>query len=328
MKPTPVSVVIPTYNSGRLVTEAVESVLGQTAVPAEIIVVDDGSSDDTRDLLMAYQGRIRYIFQKNAGVSAARNHGLCQASCELVAFLDADDLWHPRKMEFQVEVLAGRPDLGLLGTAVFDWPVPVLPAVDAPTPEQIVVIPWQKLVVKNYFTTSSVIIRRSVLDRVGVFDTHMQGPEDHDFWLRAAEVAAVANLQAPLTGYRTVQGSLSKRAGTMQTGMRRILGKVDERRGWQGRWLLRRKAYSYFNYSCSYMYGAAGHYAVALGNMLKSFAWYPLPYRRSEVRMPLARPKIFLTTLWRMLRGSKNVARPEVGSRSTKELAPATSSGG
>jgi hypothetical protein len=167
-----------------------------------------------------------------------------------------------------------------------------------------------------------------VVDRVGSFDPQMQGPEDHDFWLRAAEVAAVANLQVPLTGYRSVQGSLSKRAATMQTGMRRILQKVDERRVWQGSWLLRRKAYSYFNYSCAYIYGAAGSHAAALGNMLKSFAWYPFPYRRNEVRMALARPKIMLTNLWRMLRGAKRTARPEAGGSSGREVAQVTGVGG
>jgi glycosyltransferase involved in cell wall biosynthesis len=308
-----VSVIIPTYNSGHLVTEAVDSVLAQTAVPAEIIVVDDGSRDDTRALLAPYGDRIRYVFQENQGVSAARNNGLRRASCELVAFLDADDVWHPRKIEFQTRVLAMRPELGLLGTAVFDWPVPVLPAAFPPAPDRVALVPWRKLVVKNYFTTSSVVVRRDVVEKVGAFDRQMQGPEDHDFWLRAAEVAAVANLQVPLTGYRTVPGSLSKRAATMQAGMRRILRKVDERRAWRGRWLLRRKAYSYLNYSCSYLHGAAGSYAVALGNMLKSLAWYPLPYRRSEVRMALARPKILLTTLWRMLRRARAGLEEKVG---------------
>jgi glycosyltransferase involved in cell wall biosynthesis len=301
MKTAPVSVIIPTYNSGSLVAEGVDSVLAQTVVPAEVIVVDDGSRDDTRARLAPYRDRIRYVFQENQGVSAARNHGLRRASCEFVAFLDADDAWHPRKIERQTEALARRPELGLLGTAVFDWPARVLPAVCHPGPEP-VVVPWRKLVVKNYFTTSSVLVRRRVVERVGTFDTRMQGPEDHDFWLRAAEVAPVANLPVPLTGYRTVAGSLSKQAATMQAGMRRILGKVDQRRAWRGRWLLRRKAYSYVNYSCSYMHGAAGSNAVALGNMLRSLAWYPLPYRRREVRMALARPKILLTTLWRLLR--------------------------
>jgi glycosyltransferase involved in cell wall biosynthesis len=308
-----VSVIIPTYNSGRLVTEAVDSVLAQTAVPAEIIVVDDGSRDDTRARLAPYGDRIRYVYQENQGVSAARNNGVRHATCELVAFLDADDAWHPRKIEFQTAILARRPELGVLGTAIFDWPARQLPAAWPPAPDQIVDIPWRKLVVRNYLTTSTILMRRGVLDRIGEFDTRLQGPEDYDLWLRATAVTRLANLRTPLTGYRMVQGSLSKQAATMHAGMRRILRKVDERRGWGGSWLLRRKAYSYIDYSCSIMYGAAGCHAAALGTVLKSLVWYPLPFRRSEVRNRLARPKTLLMALWRLLRGAKGSPRPQDG---------------
>src|SRR6185437_11144924 len=94
-----VSVVIPTYNSGPLVTEAVESVLAQTLPAAEVLVVDDGSTDDTPERLAAYGERIRYLPQANQGVAAARNRGIREATGDLIAFLDADDVWHPRKLE-------------------------------------------------------------------------------------------------------------------------------------------------------------------------------------------------------------------------------------
>src|SRR5262245_35430521 len=102
MQPAPVSVVIPTYNSGRLVVEAVESVLAQTTRVAETVVVDDGSTDDTRQRLGRYAGSVRYVGQPNQGVSAARNRGVSEASQDFVAFLDADDVWHPRKIELQM----------------------------------------------------------------------------------------------------------------------------------------------------------------------------------------------------------------------------------
>src|SRR5262245_15747118 len=124
-----VSVVIPTYNCGRLVTEAVDSVLGQTVPPAEVIVVDDGSQDDTAERLAAYAGRVRYLRQENQGVAAARNCGVAASGGEVVAFLDADDVWHPRKLEFQLAALDRHPGLGLLGTGSFDWPAAAWPAV-------------------------------------------------------------------------------------------------------------------------------------------------------------------------------------------------------
>src|SRR5206468_3536928 len=109
-------------------------------------------------------------------------------------------------------------------------------------------------------------------------------------------------LGLPLTGYRTVAGSLSKQAAAMEAGMKRILHKLDARKAWNGRWLLRRKAYSYCEYSCAYMYREAGYPARALQGLLSSLAWYPFPYRRSEVRMPLARPKTFVMLLSHLLK--------------------------
>lgn len=100
-----VSVVIPTYNRGYCIAEAVESALNQTHPKLEIIVVDDGSSDDTEAVLSAYLDRIRYIKQCNAGVSAARNLGLTLAEGSWIAFLDSDDLWNPRKLELQLRAV-------------------------------------------------------------------------------------------------------------------------------------------------------------------------------------------------------------------------------
>src|SRR5690242_14754403 len=111
-----VSVVIPAYNYGRFVGEAVDSVLAQSYPHVETIVVDDGSQDDTRERLAHYGNRIRYIYQQNQGLPAARNTGIRHSSGELIAFLDADDTWHPRKLEIQVRCLTDRPDLGLLAT--------------------------------------------------------------------------------------------------------------------------------------------------------------------------------------------------------------------
>src|SRR5258706_6591961 len=108
-----ISVIIPTFNSAALVTAAVDSVLAQTTPPTEILVVDDGSTDDTRQRLAPYAGRLRYLHQQSKGVAAARNLGLKQATGEFVAFLDADDIWHPRKLERQLTAMTANPDIGL-----------------------------------------------------------------------------------------------------------------------------------------------------------------------------------------------------------------------
>jgi glycosyltransferase involved in cell wall biosynthesis len=252
-KPDSVSVVIPSFNCGSFVTQAIDSVLAQTSAPAEVIVVDDGSTDDTAERLKPYRDRIRYVFQENRGVSAARNRAVAESRGNFVAFLDADDVWHPRKLELQLKAFATAPDVGLLSTTTFHWPAFVFPELTEDISDAIIPIPWDDLAVKCRFGTSSVVVRRSTLERAGPFDTELQGPEDRDMWLRIGEVAKVARLNLPLTGYRSVPGSLSRRAATMEAFERRILRKMDERRIWKGRWLLRRKSYSHLTFSCCNM---------------------------------------------------------------------------
>lgn len=301
MSLAPVSVVIPTYNSAALVEQAVDSVLAQTLAPAEIIVVDDGSKDDTATRLQRYGDQVRYVFQPNQGVAVARNRGVEQATGDFVAFLDADDVWHPRKLELQMQVLAEHPDLGLLGTADFTWPTSTLPALPPRKADMLMPIPWKRLVVRNYLATSSVVVRRQWLLEAGPFDPALQGPEDYDLWLRIAERTKLAKLQMPLLGYRFVAGSLSRQAATMQAGMCRILQKLDERSVWRGRWLLRCKARSYCYDSCAWMYSVAGDNWTAIRYLLKSMVWYPLPFRRGEVSCRFERPKFLVLTLARLM---------------------------
>jgi glycosyltransferase involved in cell wall biosynthesis len=115
-EPGLVSVLIPTYNRGYIVGQAIESVLAQTYRPIEIVVVDDGSKDDTREVLERFGQHIRYIYQDNAGLAAARNTGLVAARGEFLAFQDSDDLWVPWKLKAQVALMRRFPDIGLVWT--------------------------------------------------------------------------------------------------------------------------------------------------------------------------------------------------------------------
>ena len=109
-----VSVVIPNYNYARFLPEAIDSVLAQTYGQIEIIVVDDGSTDDSREILDGYGDRVTVIFQQNAGVSAARNNGVSRSRGEYLAFLDADDAWLPAKIERQIAAFRGDEEIGLV----------------------------------------------------------------------------------------------------------------------------------------------------------------------------------------------------------------------
>ncbi|HCA58980.1 MAG TPA: hypothetical protein DEP46_13490, partial [Blastocatellia bacterium] len=119
MKPL-VSAIIPNYNYARYVGEAVESALGQTYPNIEVIVVDDGSTDNSLEVLEQYRDRIKIIAQKNSGVCVARNRGVAESEGEYIAFLDADDVWLPEKIEKQVEKFASGKDLGLVHVGVID----------------------------------------------------------------------------------------------------------------------------------------------------------------------------------------------------------------
>src|SRR5689334_19281127 len=111
------SVVIPAYNYGRYLGRAIDSALAQTRPVDEIIVVDDGSTDNTREVAESFGERIIYVYQKNKGLSAARNTGIRKATGDWVAFLDADDWWHPDKIKRQLEAASKDPEIGLVYTA-------------------------------------------------------------------------------------------------------------------------------------------------------------------------------------------------------------------
>jgi glycosyltransferase involved in cell wall biosynthesis len=229
-------------------------------------------------------------------VAAARNTGLARATGDVLAFLDADDAWHPRKLERQVEVLSRESDVGLLGTRLSPWPGEFPPDAELTT-GQIAEVPLARLLVCNSLATSSIVVRRAVLDEAGPFDTELFGPEDYDLWLRCARVAKAAVLDEPLTGYRDTSGSLGKQAETMRRGLLRIHAKLDAAGAWPSRWL-RRKCRAHVDYTTGYMYFAAGQPARAAGLLVQSLARYPLPMRPGEVRYRWARLRLFARSAW------------------------------
>jgi glycosyltransferase involved in cell wall biosynthesis len=270
-----VSVVIPTYNRAATVVEAVESALAQTVAPAEVIVVDDGSTDGTRERLAPYAGRIVYLRQENKGVSAARNAGVGAATGELIAFLDSDDVWHPRKLEVQLHYLLEHPETALVGAAAFtdsgrNWPG--LPEGAPPASR----LRLAEIVLRSPFPTSAVVVRKSCLDAVGDFDTGLRNSEDRDLYIRVCGRYPVASLGAVLVWGREGGEHLSMGSAESEQATRQMLvGAFQRVEALRGRSLLRRKALSHAAFEASYLHLARGDRLRALGRLLRSFALWP-----------------------------------------------------
>ena len=288
-----VSVVVPTYNYGDHIGNAVDSVLAQSYGNVEIIVVDDGSNDDTRQRLEKYGDRIRYVYQTNAGLSSARNRGISLSNGELIALLDSDDAFHPEKLRLQVLFMAMHPDVGLVGTDSFSkepisWPE--LPIVELDNFAEPVTL--DQIVIKSRFAPSSVLFRRECLKRAGWFATELKSVEDRDMWIRVASRDRIATIHMPLTWYRLTAGSMSRNASTMEYYERVVLDKAFAMPQLQRRWGLRRKAFGLAAYSAAYIYLSNGQPAVAWRRMIKSFLTWPLPIGVPDVRMPFGRTRL------------------------------------
>jgi glycosyltransferase involved in cell wall biosynthesis len=206
-----VSVIIPVYNGQETICRAIDGVLGQSYREREVIVVDDGSTDSTVELLRKYASKIRLVEQKNGGVASARNHGIKLADGEYVAFLDADDFWIQEKLAIQVEILRRHPSVGLtfsnlevvnkqgerLGFTLVPSHLRSAPS-------------WEDLLVKgSRVLVSTVLARREIILQVGGFDADLfisRGYEDRDFFLRVRELTDFHYLDLCLASYCYDQG--------------------------------------------------------------------------------------------------------------------------
>ncbi|ABW66795.1 glycosyltransferase family 2 protein [Desulfosudis oleivorans] len=192
-----VSVVIPTYNRGPMVTEAVASVLAQDYPAIEIIIVDDGSSDDTPGRLSPLKNRVTIITQENRGVSAARNAGVAHAGGEYIAFLDSDDRWLPEKISTQTAFFASRPD-ALICQTEETWiknGKPLFPRARHKKRSGMIFEPSLELCLVS---PSAVMMRKDFFLDVGGFDESLPACEDYDLWLRISMVHPVYLIETPL----------------------------------------------------------------------------------------------------------------------------------
>jgi len=192
-----VSVIIPTYNRAWVIKEAIDSVLTQDYTEFELIVVDDGSTDQTFDVLESYRNDIKVLSQKNKGVSAARNRGIAEASGNFIAFLDSDDLWLSQKLSVQIDFFNQTPDALICQTEEV-WirnGLRVNPKKRHKKPSGMIFKPSLRLCLVS---PSAVMIRRHLLDRVGRFDETLPACEDYDLWLRISCRFPIYLIDTPL----------------------------------------------------------------------------------------------------------------------------------
>lgn len=230
---TKVSVIIPTYNCEKYLPETIESVLNQTYQDFEIIIADDGSTDNTKSIVSDYTnkftGKILYCYQDNNGPAAARNKGIKKAKGEYIAFLDSDDLWLTNRLEEGVKALDSNPDIGLAHANIaFISEDKTL--IDIPRRKKKLLsgdIFINLFLRKAHISCPTVIIKKQCVEKVGLFDENPQcvGVEDRDLWLRIAKEYKILYSDKVLAYYRMRGNSLSKNYKRMLQNRVYVVGK-------------------------------------------------------------------------------------------------------
>ena len=229
------SLIIPTFNHARFVGAAIDSALAQTVSAFEVIVVDDGSTDETPAVLARYAGRVRVLRQENRGLSAARNAGLAAAHGTFVSFLDADDVMAPTKLTAQLEVLERSHAIGwtycdvLMETAAtgataraserFGYASRALDGWLFP-----------ELIHGNFIPAIAPLVRRTALEVAGGFDERLTALEDWDMWLRLSLIAEARYTPAVLVTYRIRPGGMSEDRARMDRNRFLVLDKINRTR--------------------------------------------------------------------------------------------------
>ena len=193
-----ISIIIPTYNRKSFLIHAINSVLNQTYQNLELIIIDDGSSDKTENIIKKKYPKIKFYKQKNKGVSAARNKGIKMASCKCIAFLDSEDRWHPRKLENQINYLLTHPRYKICHTDEI-WIRKGIRINQHKKHKKHGGHIFDKCLDLCRISPSSVIIHKDIFNKVGLFNEKLPVCEDYDLWLRIAEKFPVLYLDEKLT---------------------------------------------------------------------------------------------------------------------------------
>lgn len=293
-----VSAVVPVYNAERYLTAALDSILAQDYPNLEIIAVDDGSTDSSLQVLQQYADRIGILTQENAGSARARNKGIEESRGQYIAFLDADDLWHPSKTGLQIREFERHPNVGLVYN---EWMVVSGDAEDelrtfvesaapdggahideAMSGSMYVELLWDSIV-----HTSSAMVRADLLRDVGGFNEELRKGQDYDLWLRLSRLTEFRKLAARLSIYRVQDQGVTQRASDVNYGALIVERALDRwgRRGPDGRvrplWEVRTRLAGLW-YSFGWQHLEQANYETARSSFLRS--WRYCPWRLGSLR--------------------------------------------
>ena len=271
-----ISVVIPAYNQARYVAEAIDSALAQLRKPLEVIVVDDGSTDETPAVLQRYGAPVRVIRQRNAGIGAARNAGVAAARGDYVAFLDADDVWHPRKLFLQMLRFDRDPQLGLVhcGAEWFDDATGRPLGIDLAGGEGWIaadLLRFERAVIAAGWSTP--LLPRRVLEEAGGFDVRLPSAEDWDLFVRVARRYRAGYVPEVLVRYRVHGGGNHRNTRRYHRAMILTLHKIFASGGAEDLQHLKRRAYGAVHRTLAACYLSEGEMASFAQHALRSMLY-------------------------------------------------------
>ena len=285
-----VSVIVPVHNGDRYLGEALDSALNQDYDAIEVIVVDDGSTDGTPEVLRRFGNRIVAIRQENAGAAVARNTAMEAARGEFFAFLDADDLWFPQKLRTQIDYLSAHPAVDIVASR---WKVLTSDESTTARKEALESAPlatadvprsgwlYTELLLRFMIHTTTVVMRRRLKDRIGLFDPILRRGQDYEYWLRASRATEIHCVPEALSVYRMHRANSTRRPLPVNYGaviVKRAL-QTWGRTGPDGRTARLvdvRRRLSDIWFSFGYQHLTYGNSGVALGCALKGVSAWPL----------------------------------------------------
>lgn len=223
-----VSIILPTYNCAAFLPHSIGTILSQTYNSYEIIVIDDGSTDNTKEVLYPFMQRIKYIrLEQNKGLPTARNIGIRSAQGKYIAFIDADDLWLPEKLQTDIEYFETHPEVSM----VYSKHINIDEKGDDLNGNTKKQLPSGNVFIQlfseqNFIITSSVVVRKEIFETTGLFDEQLFNCQDWDMWLRITFHFKVAGIDKPLVKYRHNPRSLSKNRNNVLKYQKMVIDKI------------------------------------------------------------------------------------------------------